>query len=78
MDLSKVTMDDLLPITPVGGDTVNEEIDDSTQSERDPKDNSVVLAQPAVELHSPGRPKLCSRRPEPNCPRRPKCLALVL
>ena len=43
LDLSKVTMDDLLPLTPVG-DTNFEEINESTQSERDPKDDGVVLA----------------------------------
>ena len=49
LDLSKVSMDDPLPRTLVGGNTVSEEIEDSTQSERDPKDDSVVLAQPAIE-----------------------------
>ena len=49
LDLSKVTMDDPLPTTPAGGNTVNEETDDSTQSKQDPKDDDVVLAQPAVE-----------------------------
>ena len=49
LDLSKVTMNDPLPTTLARGDTVNEEIDDSTKSERDLKDDSVVLAQPAVE-----------------------------
>ena len=44
LDLSKVTMDDPLPTTPTRDDTVSEEIDDSTESERDPKDDSVVLA----------------------------------
>ena len=47
LDLSKVTMDDPLPSTP--SDTTFYEIDDSTQSERDPKNDGVVLAQPAVE-----------------------------
>ena len=42
-------MDDPLPSTPVGSDTISEETDDSTQSEQDPKDNGVVLAQPAVK-----------------------------
>ena len=42
-------MDDPLPTTPVGSDTISEETDDSTQSEQDPKDDGVVLAQPAVK-----------------------------
>ena len=36
-------------MTLVGGNIVNEETNDSTQSERDPKDDGVILAQPAVE-----------------------------
>ena len=44
-----VTMDDPLPTTPACGGTVSEEIDDSTKSEWNPKDDCVVLAQPAVE-----------------------------
>ena len=48
LDLSKVTMDDLLSSTPIG-DTTFEETDNSTQSERDPKNDGVVLAQPAVD-----------------------------
>ena len=43
LDLSKVTMDDLLPLTPAG-DTNFEETYESTQSEWDPKDDGVVLA----------------------------------
>jgi len=35
--------------TPAFGDIVNEETDDSTHTEQDPKDDSVVLAQPALE-----------------------------
>ena len=42
-------MDDPLPTTPVGGDTVGEETNDSTQLKWDPKDDSVVLAQLAIE-----------------------------
>ena len=42
-------MDNPLPLTPVGGDTIFEETNDSTQSGRDPKDDGVILAQPAVE-----------------------------
>ena len=33
LDLSKITMNDLVPITPAGGDAVSEEIDDSTHTE---------------------------------------------
>ena len=43
LDLSKVTMDDLLLTTPADGNTVNEETDDSTQSKWDPKDDGVVI-----------------------------------
>ena len=42
-------MDDPLVTIPTGGGTVSEETDDSTQSEQDLKDDSVILAQPAVE-----------------------------
>ena len=42
-------MDNPLPMTPVGGDTINEETGDSTQSEWNPKDDGVILAQLAVE-----------------------------
>ena len=42
-------MDDPLPTTPVGGDTVSEETDDSTQLKWDPKDDGVVLAQFAIK-----------------------------
>ena len=49
LDLSKVTMDDPLLTTPTRSDTVSDETDDSTESERDPKDDGVVLAQPVVE-----------------------------
>ena len=42
-------MDDPLLMTFARGDTVSEETDDSTKSERDPKDDGVVLAQLAVE-----------------------------
>lgn len=48
MDLSKVSMDEFLPSTPFG-DIVYEGIDDSIESEHDPKNDSVVLAQPAVK-----------------------------
>ena len=49
LDLFKVTMDNPLPSTPTGGDTISEETDDSTQSEWDPKDDGVILTQPVVE-----------------------------
>ena len=49
LDLSKVTMNDPLSMTSTHGDTVSEETDDSTELERDPKDDGVVLAQLAVE-----------------------------
>lgn len=49
LDLSMVTMDDPLPSTLAGGDTIGEETDDSTQSEQDPKDDGVILAQLAME-----------------------------
>ena len=48
MDLSKITMDDPLLSTPTG-DTILEETVDSTELESDPKDNSIVLAQLAVD-----------------------------
>ena len=49
LDFSKVSMDDPLPSTPVG-DTTLEENDDSTESEANPEDDSVVvLAQPAMD-----------------------------
>ena len=41
-------MDDPLPLTPTG-DTIFEDTNDSTESEWDPKNNCVVLAQPTVE-----------------------------
>ena len=49
LDLSKVTMDNLLPTTPARGDIVSKETSDSIESERDLKDDGVVLVQPAVE-----------------------------
>ena len=48
LDLSKVTMDDPLQSTPVD-DTILDETDDSTESEPDPKDDSVILAQLAAD-----------------------------
>ena len=44
LDLSKVTMDDPLLSTPAGN-TILDETDDSIESELDPKDDSIVLAQ---------------------------------
>ena len=41
-------MDDPMPSTPAG-DTIFEETDDSTQLERDPKNDGVILALLAVE-----------------------------
>ena len=49
LDLSKISMDDLVLTTPTGADIVSEEIDNSTQSKQDPKDDVVVLAQPTLE-----------------------------
>ena len=49
LDLSKVTIDDPLPTTSIGGDSISEEIDDFAQSEWDLKDDGVVLAQLVVE-----------------------------
>ena len=49
LDLSKVTIDDPLPTTPARSDIVSEEIDDYIKSEWDPKDDGVVITQPAVE-----------------------------
>lgn len=42
-------MDDLLSSTPVGGDTISKETDNSTLSEWDPKNDGVILAQPTME-----------------------------
>ena len=56
LDLSKVSMDDPLPSTPTG-DTTLEENDDSTKSEADPKDDSVILAQPLTLLANPPNAK---------------------
>ena len=44
LDLSKVTMDNLLPTTPTNGDTISKETNDSTHTEQGSKDDSVVLA----------------------------------
>ena len=61
LDLSKISMDDLMPTTPTGVDIISEEIDDSTQSKQDPKDDVVVLAQPALE--GPAVPLVPSEHP---------------
>ena len=47
LDLFGITMDDPMPSTPAG-DTIMGESDDSTKSDLPPKDDGVVLAQPAV------------------------------
>ena len=47
LDLSKIFMDDTVPTTPIGDDTVNEEFDDSAHTKKQvPKDDGVVIAQP--------------------------------
>ena len=48
LDLSKVSIDDPFLSTPAG-DTVLEKSDDFSESEVDPKDDSVILAQPTVD-----------------------------
>ena len=60
LDLSKVTMDDPMPPTPAN-DTTFDETNDSTESEPDPKDDSVVLAQPAT--NPPVIPSVPSTKP---------------
>ena len=60
LDLSKVTMDDPLLSTPAG-DTIQKETNDSTESESDPKDDSIVLAQLAAD--PPVTPLLPSTKP---------------
>ena len=52
LDLSKVSIDDLLLTTPAASDTVNKEFDDSAYTEeRIPIDDGVVIAQPVPEGH---------------------------
>ena len=58
--VSKVTMDNPLPSTPASDTTLGES-DDSTKSELDQKDDSVVLAQPAVD--PPVTPSVSSTEP---------------
>jgi len=47
LDLAKVSMDALLPTT-LACDAVPEETDDSTESDQDTQDDSVILAQPTL------------------------------
>ena len=47
LDLFGITMDDPMPSTPAGNTIVGES-DDSTESDLPPKDDGVILAQPAV------------------------------
>ena len=50
LDLSKITLDDAVPMTLRGDDTVSEEPDDSAHTvEQDPKDNDMVITQPVLE-----------------------------
>ena len=44
LNLSKVTMDEPLLRTPIGGNTISEETNDSTYIEQSSKDDGVVLA----------------------------------
>ena len=60
LDLSKVTMDDPPLLTPTS-DTIQEETNNSTESESNPKDDSVVLAQPAAD--PPVTPLVPSTKP---------------
>ena len=46
LDLSRITMDDPMPST-LAGDTIVGESDDSIESDFPPKDDGIVLAQPA-------------------------------
>ena len=41
-------MDDPLSLTPVG-DTIQEDVGDSTESKSDPKDDSIILTQPTMD-----------------------------
>lgn len=56
-------MGDLLPITPTGGDTINEEPNDSTHAEQGSKDDSMVLAQ--LVLKRPVTPLIPSTEDPP-------------
>lgn len=44
-----MTVDDPLPTTLDGGETTDEETDDSTHAEQGLKDDSMVLTQPVLE-----------------------------
>ena len=48
LDLSKITMDDPLPST-LASDTILEETDNSIKLKPDPKDDSIILAQPTTD-----------------------------
>ena len=48
LDLTKVSIEDPLPSTPIR-DIILEKSDDSTKSKVNPKDDSVILAQPVVD-----------------------------
>ena len=50
LDLSKISMDDLVPTTPIGGDIISEESDDFAHTEEKvPKDDGMVIAQPVLD-----------------------------
>ena len=47
LDLSKISLNDPIPTTPRGGDTINEESNDSAHTkDQDLKDDGVIIAQP--------------------------------
>ena len=48
LDSTKVSIEDPLPSTPIR-DIILEKSDDSTESEVNPKDDSVILAKPVVD-----------------------------
>lgn len=49
LNLSKISMKDLLLTSPAHGDFVSKQTNNSTHTEQDPKDDGVVLAQLALE-----------------------------
>ena len=49
LDLSKISINDLVPETPAGDDTVSEETNGFTHTKHDLKDGGIVLSQPALE-----------------------------
>ena len=50
LDLSKISLDNPMPMTLLGGDTVDEKSDDSVHTEEHvPKNGDVIIAQPALE-----------------------------